>query len=120
MEHSVALNLDYQYYPNLDRLIFEDGVCYTTEEAVILAQISSRASEDLKAVHLVKKVFGGEVLRKGEGMSIAEQDRSWFELITPCREPDPTPVTRAGLKPARTRKGKLQDTPIDAEIMSFL
>jgi hypothetical protein len=66
MEYSKSLGLRYNYFPNLNQLIFEDGVCYTTEEAVIIAKLKT---EDLRAVHLIKKTFGGKVLppHKDEG-----------------------------------------------------
>jgi hypothetical protein len=113
MEHSKALGLAYQYYPNLDKLVFEDGVCYTTEEAFITASMNP---ETIRAAHLVKKLFGGELIRESVGKSIEEQDKSWFELIPPVLDSDPSPVVRAGsvragFKPAPTKP--------DAEILTL-
>lgn len=107
MERSEALGLSYVYYPNLNQLIFEDGVCYTTEEAVIIAKMKP---VDLRAVHLIKKTFGGSVIRESVGKSVEEQDKSWFELVPSVKEPDPTQI------PVKSVKREIQP---DAEVLKF-
>lgn len=109
MEYVAALGQSYTYWPNQKQLIFEDGVCYTVEEAAILAKITKH--EDLRAVHLIKAMFGGEIIRESEGRSREEQDRSWFELEPPVSDPDPSPVPLG--RPSRS------PSIIDAEVLSL-
>lgn len=90
MKHSDKLNLDYQYYPALDQLIFEDGVCYKMREAMIVSR--TKHDSDLRAIHLVKKMFGGEVIHHSEAEKLTMEERSWFEVVPPVEGVDPTPV----------------------------
>ena len=105
MSYSKALDLKYNYFPNLDQLVFEDGVCYTTEEAVIMAKMDA---VDIRAVHNIKKIFGGNVLRESEGKSQEEQEKSWFELEPHQLDPDPSPL------PVKKKTPQL-----DAEILTL-
>jgi hypothetical protein len=106
MEYSKALNLSYQYYPNLDQIIFEDGVCYTMREAMILSKMKS--SVDIRAAHLVKSVFGGEIRHEKDGKTQELQDASWFELEPPVIDLDPSPLPK-----------KKKPTYIDAEVLTL-
>lgn len=54
---SKALGLSYTW--NGGPLVFEDGVRYTVAEAI---HLSSAGDETLRAVHLVKKMFDGQVI----------------------------------------------------------
>jgi hypothetical protein len=103
MSYSSALGQSYLYYPNLDQLMFEDGVCYTTEEAVIVSKVKKPA--DIRVIHNVKKIFGGLILRP-ENVS---EDDSGFCCVPPVTESDPTPPPK--------RKKKIEP---DAEVLSFL
>lgn len=107
MERSEKLGLNYQYYPSLDQLIFEDGVCYKMREAIIVSRISKPV--DLKAVHLVKMVFGGEVIYESEAQKQEAEDKSWFEL-------EPPPI---GEDPREPVKKALKKEWIDAEILAL-
>jgi hypothetical protein len=53
--------LDQHYEFDGQKLTFEDGISYTLAEAVEVAK-KARRDEDVRAVHLVKRVFDGEVL----------------------------------------------------------
>lgn len=62
-----ALNQSYRF--EKDRLIFEDGVSYSLNEAAMLARDASTAlgdhrltDDDIQAIHLVKKMMDGEIL----------------------------------------------------------
>jgi len=112
MERSTALGLNYTYFPNLDKIMFEDGVCYTTEEAVILSKMKS--PEDIRAAHLVKSVFGGTVLKESDGRSIEEQDKSWFELAAPV--PGELPVEMQNGTSLQKQRVTL---PPDSEIITM-
>ena len=43
------------------RAVFDDGVVYTFEEMMHLSERRA-AGEDLKAIHIVKKAFDGEII----------------------------------------------------------
>lgn len=101
MEYSRVLSLHYEYFPDIDLIRFEDGVCYTMQEAII---ISRMGDEDVKAVHLVKKIFGGELLRQGE-----EPDTTWGITVIP-HEPVQVPAT--------LKKTKHKTVP-DAEVLKL-
>lgn len=105
MGRSEKLGLNYQYYPNLDQIIFEDGVCYTMREAIIVSRISKPM--DLQAIHNVKKVFGGEIVHESEAKIKEAEDKSWFEVEPPVIGEDPSiPV-------------KKKKAVIDAEILTL-
>lgn len=106
MERSEKLGLNYEYWPNLDQIIFEDGVCYTMREAIITSRISKPV--DLKALHLVKTVFGGEIIHESEAQKQEAEDKCWFEIEPPADGEDPrVPVPK-------------KKTPLpDAEILTL-
>ena len=58
MGRSRDLRLNYTHDDS--GLLFEDGTRYTIEEAMYLAQRGVRGA-DLRAVHLVKNVFDGDI-----------------------------------------------------------
>jgi len=95
MPYSKTLRLHYQHFQNLKppRIVFEDGVCYTVDEAILVAKVKSPA--DLRAIHRVKQIFGGQILKPSEGK---DNDQSWFEVEThggaSVQEPDPSPVVQ--------------------------
>jgi len=57
---SDALGLTYTLDP--DGILFEDGVRYTVPEAIAVSR-SANHPDDVRAVHLVKKIFDGEILQ---------------------------------------------------------
>jgi hypothetical protein len=105
--------MNYNYFPNLDQLVFEDGVCYTTEEAVIISKIKN--PYDVRAMHEIKKIFGGKILRPGEDV---DKNDSWFDRTLPVTDPDPTPIIKCR-DVSRNVSTRNVSTP-DAEILSFL
>lgn len=88
MEYSKALSLHYEYFPNLNLIRFEDGVCYTIEETIIVSKMKN--DSDVRAMHMVKKMFGGKILR--DNAEKEEAHISWFEETAPVTDPDPSPV----------------------------
>lgn len=56
---SDALGLGYVLDP--DGIIFDDGVRYTLPEAMEVSR-TARTDDDVRAVHLVKKVFDGDII----------------------------------------------------------
>ena len=64
MERKYARQLN-RYYRYLEgKLVFEDRVTYTVKEALLISRSSPR-NHDCEAIHLVKAVFGGEVISFG-------------------------------------------------------
>lgn len=107
MERSKALGLEYEYFPSLDLLIFEDGVCYTMREAVICSR--TKTPDDLKAVHLVKKTFGGKVFHISDKEMKELEEQAWRDL-------DHTVVPAA---PVVSLPAKKHDVLPDAEILTM-
>jgi hypothetical protein len=58
-QFSSALGMSYEFRD--DKIIFSDGVSYTLDEAASLAR-DRLTDMDLQAIHLVKKMFDGEIL----------------------------------------------------------
>lgn len=56
--HVPALNQTYRFEDG--KIIFEDGVTYSINEAVMMAR-DRLTDEDIQAIHLVKRIFGGEI-----------------------------------------------------------
>jgi hypothetical protein len=59
MEYVAALNQSYSFVKG--RLVFEDGISYSLAEAIALND-PRLTPEDIQAIHLVKKMFDGEIL----------------------------------------------------------
>jgi len=59
--YSRQLNLHYSYDPREMVLIFDDGVKYTLNEALVLSRGGAKKN-DLEAIHKVKAVFHGEII----------------------------------------------------------
>ncbi len=53
--------LEQRYEFTEDRLVFEDGTVYTLAEATFMAK-DRLSAEDIQAIHLVKRLFGGEIV----------------------------------------------------------
>lgn len=106
MQRSSALNLSYIHFPNRKILMFEDGISYTEREAVALAKVKSPA--DLKAIHAVKSVFGGEVTPDFED----DKNDSWFDKSSPYPEAEIVDP------PTSKIKVKKEIVP-DAEVLSI-
>ena len=68
------LDLNYRVHANRKVLEFEDGVEYTLDEALILSK-GRAAGDDLKAIHLAKKVFDGELVTRRK-----EDEYDWKDL----------------------------------------
>jgi hypothetical protein len=60
-----ALNQNYRYWDHKRILEFDDGTEYALREAVIIAK-GKPNDEDLKALHLIKRVFDGVVMTEQE------------------------------------------------------
>jgi hypothetical protein len=58
-EFAPALGLHYRYID--DKLVFYDGVNYTLAEAQALSKRKEK-DEDLRKIHLVKRLFQGELI----------------------------------------------------------
>lgn len=58
--HVPALGESYWFNCLNGMLIFDDGVQYTSEEAIWIAE-SEPSDETLQAIHLIKKEFKGEI-----------------------------------------------------------
>lgn len=111
MERSKALGLRYTHFPNLNKIVFEDGVCYTMDEAVMAAK--AKNADDLRAIHLVKAVFGGTLLKDREGKE--EQEKCWFESVPPvCCE---IPVQTQNIASVQTQN--IASLPPDSEILTL-
>jgi len=54
-----ALNQSYRFEG--DRIVFQDGVSYTIAESLHIAK-DRLDDDDIQAIHLVKKLFDGEIL----------------------------------------------------------
>lgn len=113
MGYSEALQLKYNYFPSLDQIIFEDGVCYTMREAIIVSRMKNPV--DIRAAHLCKQVFGGEIIHESDARE--SNHISWFEQSPPVTLPDPSPVP---VTPDIKYRGheKKQIKP-DAEVLTF-
>lgn len=69
VHHSVDLDMTYKVRGRKRmRLVFEDGVSYTLEEALLAARLAdvppSRrddAADDLRGLHAIKQAFGGVI-----------------------------------------------------------
>jgi len=59
MEYVAALNQSYSFVKG--RLVFEDGISYSIAEAIALND-PRLTPEDIQAIHLVKRIFDGEIL----------------------------------------------------------
>ena len=59
MEYVAALNQSYSFVKG--RLVFEDGISYSLAEAIALND-PRLTPEDIQAIHLVKRIFDGEIL----------------------------------------------------------
>lgn len=84
MGYSKALRQKYVYFPNTGTAMFEDGVCYSTEELVVVAKVGGSPA-DLRSLHLVKQLFGGQILPPAK----SEEDSDWEkggEPITPSEQ----------------------------------
>lgn len=57
-KYVVALNQSYCFVKG--RLVFEDGIGYSLAEAITLNDPRLTA-EDIQAIHLVKRIFDGEI-----------------------------------------------------------
>jgi hypothetical protein len=92
-----ALDQNYRYQDNRKILEFDDGTEYTLREAAIIAK-GKPNDDDLRAIHLVKRIFDGVV--------ITEQEEKDFILF---REGDngnhvASPVAGGGDREGRTEK----------------
>ena len=79
-----ALSQHYIFDADNCVLIFDDGIRYTTDEAIIISKGVPR-NADLRAIHQIKKIFDGEVVGIGDESPFS----GW---IVPRTEP---PVPRA-------------------------
>jgi hypothetical protein len=82
-----ALNQSYRFEG--DRIVFQDGVSYTIEEAVHIAR-DRLDDDDIQAIHLVKKLFDGEiVVQPGETQKVvynAKMDDGYIDS-SPVKKP---------------------------------
>lgn len=63
-----ALNQSYRFEG--DRIVFQDGVSYTIAESLHIAK-DRLDDDDIQAIHLVKKLFDGEiVVQPGEAAKV--------------------------------------------------
>jgi hypothetical protein len=62
MSYVPALSMSYTWTKG--RALFPDGVTYTAPELIELASKTERP-EDIRKLHMVKKIFNGEILQSG-------------------------------------------------------
>jgi hypothetical protein len=84
---SRTLGLDYVY--DRGKITFEDGVEYTIEEAMRVS-IGGCEGDDLRKLHLVKKIFNGEIIQASRAGARTSQ---------------------AGARTSSTKKEKEEDMP---------
>lgn len=63
-----ALGQSYRYSPDSGRLKFDDGTVYDLFEAFALSK-GACTDEDLFGIHLVKKIFDGEI----DGLTVVKK-----------------------------------------------
>ena len=54
-----SLKMNYHYMVRSNTFVFPDNISYTMKESLIL---SKGRSQDMKAVHAIKRVFDGEII----------------------------------------------------------
>jgi hypothetical protein len=107
MDHHHSPDLDLYYEPKMRgktlHLVFEDGVDYSFDEAMMIAQ-EQIAGDDLVALHVVKRVLDG-VLLPGVGTppAAAHRLRLYRETVTPEAPTIRREVTEAVKTPLQLR-----------------
>lgn len=109
------------YVPELDQsyrfengaMIFEDGVQYTVQEAVLLSK-GNCSPLDLQAIHEIKKLFGGSIIALND-MLIEEKKRTIedFRLQASCDR-------RNSFYRASEMLQDLEDTSLTDKVLSLI
>lgn len=113
-----ALNQSYRFEG--DRIVFQDGVSYTIDEVVHIARDASATlgnhrldDDDIQAIHLVKKMFDGEiVVQPGETQKVvydASIDDNFIDE-NPTRKPKSLSALSFELGPPPLLNGSALDS----------
>ena len=85
--------LNYTYDPDTDTAVFADGTVYSLREMIFMAH-QTISADDEYAIHLVKKVFGGEIdTSAGTPDDFLSRMRRTFPRARRVRVPKLEPVT---------------------------
>ena len=88
--YSRQLNLHYSYDPRDMVLIFDDGVKYTLNEALVLSRGGAK-KDDVRAIHKVKSAFFGEIVDPRDCRERTHTVRRSYDTV---RKPETVPLLR--------------------------